>query len=142
MELNDFDLAKFASSGAKLELYHPKEFMPLKDVIDPSTGENFDPIFIDVLGHDSKEYVDAIREEGRFAKDSGTIDPLESQQRIFAAMVVGWSGITKDGEAFEYSKKNSILMLEDFNWIAVQVKTFCEDRANFFLSAKSITKSK
>ena len=109
MELTNFDLASMAGDGAELEIYHPKFLVPLKDVINSETKKAYDPIFIKVLGHDSKEYVQAIREE---AKIVGDIDPLESQQRIFAAMVCGWSGITEKGKPFEYSKENAIHMLE------------------------------
>ena len=141
MELDDFDLTKFADKGATLELYHPVEFKPFDEVINESTGKPLDAIFIDVLGHDSKEYLDVMREEAKAAQTAGAIDPVESQQRVFARMIKGWSGITRKGEAFDYSVENAQIMLVKYNWIAVQVKAFCEDRANFFLSEKPKAKA-
>ena len=87
MELSNFDLTKFAGQGAKLEIYHPVEFKAFNLVTDPETGDKYDAIFVDVLGHDSKEYLDVMRAEGKRAKDTGEIDPVESQQRIFAEMI-------------------------------------------------------
>lgn len=64
------------------------------------------------------------------------IDPEESEkfdiERI-AACIVGWDGLTSDGQPVPYSHDNAMKFLSYpmLDWVREIIREFAEDRANF-----------
>jgi hypothetical protein len=59
-------------------------------------------------------------------------DAEEGTYAIAAAAVLGWSGVTEDGEPLEFTKSNVIKVLKAWPFIAEQIDEVADDRANFF----------
>lgn len=133
MDLSKFNIEKMAEQGANLDLLDPIEDMPL--------GTEEKPVFITLLGTDSKVYRNknlAFQRE-RIAKmarkRSKTIDYTVSEEQsceMLAACTIGWEGLEIDGEELEFSPEAAFDLYMEHVWIREQVDVFIADRANFF----------
>lgn len=124
LDLNEFSgLISSQDSGTEVEITHPR------------TGE---PIGITMLiaGPDSKRQkaatalIVAERAELRLRKITAARLEEESN-RIAAASIISWSGVTEGGKELEYSPSVALGLLARYPFIREQIEVIRNDRANF-----------
>lgn len=52
---------------------------------------------------------------------------------LAASLIIGWENLTVDGDLYEFSEENALTLLIECPWIYLQLESFIEDSANFFL---------
>lgn len=137
MDLSQFDTAAKAAEGKFLHLEAPDSTKVLK------TPEG-KPIGLTLIGADSKEYqrhrhkaIDARASRTRIGT-RGKIKNFSSEESenedvvLLAHAVKGFTNITVDGKAWEFSFDNAVALFERFPWIRSQADEFVHDR-NVFL---------
>lgn len=121
MKLSDFDLASQAEAGFDLTLKHPV------------TRESLDAV-IRVVGADSKTYRNAAVALAQSMSAKAEYDErVKAGAKLLAAATLDWSNIEDDrGKEMPFSKEKAAEVYAQFDWIAGQVRSAIENRANFF----------
>jgi hypothetical protein len=110
-------------------------------IINPKTGDETN-IIIKVLGQDSDVYREIQRKQQArslnvaFKTQAQREMKLvqineENQFQLLAATTVSWTGISRDGEEFPFSKENADWVYRNYPIVRDQVAEAQRDRANF-----------
>jgi len=94
-------------------------------------------VVLRVLGHDSTPFRACAKRfaQGMLDDSKPKVEELEQQNaELVASCIIGWKGLSKDGEPLPYSKEQAVeLMLKpELNFLREQVEKFVSVRANFF----------
>lgn len=94
-----------------------------------------------VVGQDSTKFRNVARQMAKSMigreGEKPDIDALEqSNVELIASCIVGWSGLTKNGEEHPYSHAAAVELLgtAELTFIREQVEAYVSKRANFFRS--------
>jgi hypothetical protein len=116
---------------------------------DPITGfditlEDGTPVYWDVVGNDSSEFIEAQKAFLQELEDMGEddrksldkFDYLRYAQKQTAFLVKGWDKKFNDAMDGEFTQEyvEQILTNPDYKWIYTQLDEFIGKRKNFFLS--------
>jgi len=121
-DLDKFDVRPLAQEGV---------YMPLLDPVGGSTG-----VTLRVRGFDSKAYKETVEAQLRQRSAQLPRKPTEAESKAEfyeenAALIAGWSGLTRGGKSFDYSPANAVQLLQDYDYILEQVRRFAANRRNF-----------
>lgn len=106
----------------------------------PVTGEFLPDIEVQIVGHDSSVFKNAIkaRAKAQIARKSKELD-LNANERdtieLLAQCTLGWKGISEGSKVIEFSFDNAVSLYTRYNWIKEQIDNAISDRANFFINA-------
>lgn len=106
------------------------------NIKNPLNGEPTD-VFITIMGADSREWRAAKRAQTSQilkAKSQGKEDSLDFDKMDVDALVsvtLDWRGIAKDGEDYEFSKKNARELYQDAPGVVTQLLEFLGTGENF-----------
>lgn len=104
------------------------------EIVNPIDGNPTDIKFL-VAGIDSKCYRGTIRRILKNALDSKvdnvSVDEDETAISILTECTLGWEGVLKNGEEWEFSKANIRAVYEQSPDIRRQVEEFIGNRVNF-----------
>lgn len=120
MDLSAFDVASASEKGADLVIK------------DWRTGQPSDVVFR-IIGRDSPSVAAKMRELDKRESAGEKIDQERRGVELLAAVTVGWSGLTVDGEPYEYSHERALELYANpaSATIAEQVGPFALSRVNF-----------
>lgn len=131
---SSFDLGNMVpadeSVGEFLHLLHPGTGEPIYD----ETGE---PVGINLLGKDSKEYRSSQRaisnrRLNRKGNAAITAERIEAEaNEVLAKCTKSWKGIVLNGESLECNFNNAKNLYATVPWVKEQVDEFVAERANF-----------
>jgi len=106
----------------------------------PVTGEFLPDIEVQIVGHDSPVFKNAIkaRAKAQIARKSKELD-LNANERdtieLLAQCTLGWTGITEGGKELPFSTANAVYIYTKYNWIREQIDNAIGDRSHFFINA-------
>jgi hypothetical protein len=106
------------------------------NIKNPLNGEPTD-VFITIMGADSREWRAAKKAQTSQilkAKSQGKEESLDFDKMDVDALVsvtLGWRGIAKDGEDYEFNKKNARELYQDAPGVVTQLLEFLGDGENF-----------
>ena len=120
MDINQLATVEKHEVGAELHL------------VDPVTGEKEDALFR-VKGTDSKAWRDALKDQRRKYADQEEMDFFDHEylSPMVAKIIIGWEGLAKDGEPWEYSEENAMFLCENSPIVVNQIFAFIVNRENF-----------
>jgi hypothetical protein len=133
-----------AAKGAELHLRHPVlgHLLYSGDGCDENgawdgTGEPA-KVVVYVRGMESKPVQDELRRlRVARVKDKRDADMEESGLALVCALVIGFGGLTKDGNPMEPTEENKRAFFAQSDDLVEQVSTFAQDKANFFATGST-----
>ena len=110
---------------------------PAEVVINLPDGTPTDIVF-KMVGQDSKQFRDIAKKMARSMlgkEQKPDIDALEQQNaELIASCVVGWKGLTEDGQPLDYTPAKALDLLNrpELSFIREQLEVCVAKRTNFF----------
>jgi hypothetical protein len=94
-----------------------------------------------VIGSDSSKFRAVAKKYAQLSlgKEHPTVDEMDNQNaELCAVCVVGWTGLTENGEELPYSQEKALELMRkpELTFIREQVEGFVSKRANFFRKSK------
>lgn len=101
-------------------------------LVDPVTGEKEDALFR-VKGTDSKAWRDALKEQRRKYANQEDMDFFDHEYLypMVARIIIGWEGLAKGDEPWEFSEENAMFLCENSPMVVNQIFSFIVNRENF-----------
>ena len=124
MDINKLQTVSDHEDGAECNILSPVDGMPTD-------------VYIKIKGSDSKSWRKAKKSQMTRILDARQKDSMDSldyelmDAESLAGITIGWRGITKDGEPFEFSYENALQLYQESPSVTAQLLAFIEKRDNF-----------
>ncbi len=122
-----------STEGATLTVLHPATRLPL--------GTEDRPITITLAGVDSDQYraasqaatnrrMEVASRKRQYTLDAAQVDAEAIE--LVVACVIGWEGVTLDGQELPCTPANARRLFEECPWLRADCEAFIGDRSHFF----------
>ena len=124
MDINKLQTVGDHEEGAECNILSPVDGMPTD-------------VYIKIKGSDSKSWRKAKKDQMAKiieARQKDKMDHLDYEgmdAEALASVTISWTGITKDGKPYEFSKENALKLYQESPAVASQLLGFIEQRENF-----------